>query len=131
MKCLVHRRLPDDRFFVRRPPLHPEHIHAEQASRLRSVWIDSSKWNAHSSVPYLFLAVDSCGNLKAGIPDPAIFMVCPVQVDVEVDPLSLRGNLKFFIAAYIVKVRADKNLRNVPIPELVSLGFRMWIRLEV
>ena len=43
-------------------------------------------------------------------------MVWFVQVNIQVDPFSLRRNLKLFVALDIPKIGADKDFGDIPIP---------------
>ena len=45
-------------------------------------------------------------------------MMGAMEIDVEVDPLTLRRDFELFIAPDILEIRADENLRDVPLPEL-------------
>src|SRR6185437_6004525 len=94
---------------------------------------DRNKWNPHRAIPYFFLGIDSRSHLKAGIPDPAIFVVRLVQIDVQIDPFSLGRNFKFLIVTYIFKIRTDKDFGNIPVPKLVRFFIRMraWFQIQL
>ena len=40
------------------------------------------------------------------------------QVDIEIDPLPLRGDFELPISPNVPEIRTDKNFGNIPIPEL-------------
>src|ERR1700750_2208130 len=58
-------------------------------------------------------------------------MMWLVEIDIEIDPLSLRGQLKFFVASEFLKVRADKSLRDIPIPKLIRFCRGVGLCLQI
>lgn len=48
-----------------------------------------------------------------------------VEIDVEVDPFALGGELELFIAPDVLIVEADEGFGDVPVPQLVRLGRRI------
>ena len=52
----------------------------------------------------MFLLVDSGEDLEARVPLPAVFVMWAVEVDIEVDPLTLRRDFEFFVALDIREV---------------------------
>src|ERR1039458_4630883 len=54
-----------------------------------------------------------------------------IEVDIQIDPLSLRRNLEFFVPFYVLEIRADERFRDIPIPKLVGLGRRIRIRRQI
>ncbi len=53
------------------------------------------------------------------------------QVDVKIDPFALRRDFELFIAPDILEIRADENLRDVPVPELEGVCQRIWIGFQI
>src|SRR6516164_1859482 len=58
-------------------------------------------------------------------------MVGSVEIDIEINPLSLRRYLEFFVASNVLEICADKSLGNIPVPELVRLGRCVGIGLQI
>src|SRR5664280_2368999 len=53
------------------------------------------------------------------------------QIDIEVDPFALRGNLKFLISLDILEVRTNKYLGDVPVPETECLRGSVGRGIEI
>ena len=54
-----------------------------------------------------------------------------IEIDIQINPLSLRRNLKFFVAFDVLEIRANERFRDIPIPKPVCLGRRIRIRLQI
>ena len=81
--------------------------------RIRS---DGEPGDAHEAVPDFLRRIDPCGDFTAGLPDPADFVRRVVEIDIEVDPLALRRDLKLLVAADVLEVSADEDFGNIPVP---------------
>src|SRR6266496_2233154 len=66
--------------------------------------------------------VDSRGHHKSGVPGPTVFVVGFVQVNIQVDPFSLRRNFKLSIVFDIMKIGTNEPLRHIPVPALICLS---------
>ena len=80
--------------------------------------VDRREGNTHGRVPGLRRAIDARGNLKSRVPLPTLLVMWLRQVDVKIDPFALGRDFELFIAPDILEIRADENLRDVPVPEL-------------
>src|SRR5215470_5186901 len=69
--------------------------------------------------------------MESGVPDPSVLMVRFIQIDIEINPLSLRRNFELLVALNVPEIRADENLSHVPVPELVGLCRRLRIRFQI
>ena len=58
-------------------------------------------------------------------------MIRFIEIDIEVDPLSLRRQFQFLVAQDHLEVRAGKRFGDIPVPKLVGFGRRIWIGLEM
>jgi hypothetical protein len=58
-------------------------------------------------------------------------MIGKIEIDIEVDPLPLRRNLKFLVSPDVVKVRADEQLGDIPIPKAVGFLYHNRRRLQI
>ena len=54
-----------------------------------------------------------------------------IEIDIEIDPLALGRDFEFLVSADILEIRAEKNLRDIPLPKFVRLALRFGIGLEV
>ena len=52
-----------------------------------------------------------------------------VEIDVQIS--ALLGRLEFFVAFYVLEIRADEHFRDIPIPKFVGLSRRIRIRLQM
>ena len=98
--------------------MRAEEVDPKGTAVRRRTLVDGHERNAHGRVPGFRRTVDAGGNLKSRIPLPAVLVLWLGQVDVQIDPFPLRRDLELFVAADVLKVRANKNLRDVPVPEL-------------
>ena len=95
-----------------------EEVDAECIAIRWRTLVDSSERNPHRRIPDLRRMVDARGNLKSRVPLPTLLVMWLRQVDVKIDPFALRRDFELFIAPDILEIRADENLRDVPVPEL-------------
>jgi hypothetical protein len=58
-------------------------------------------------------------------------MVWIMQVDVEINPFALGGNLKFLVPLNVVEVGANENFRDIPVPEFVGFFLGVGVRFEM
>ena len=79
----------------------------------------------------MFPLVDFGEDLEARVPFPAVFMMGAMEIDVEVDPLTLRRDFELFVTLDIRKVGANEGFGYLPVPELVGFLMRVWVRLEM
>jgi len=54
-----------------------------------------------------------------------------VEIDSEVDPFALRGDLKFFVTPNVAEVATNESLCHIPVPKLVRFSRGTWIGFEI
>ena len=54
-----------------------------------------------------------------------------VEVDIKVNPFSLRGNFEFLITFDIAEVGTDEHFSDIPLPQLVGFLGRDWRWLQI
>src|SRR5579863_6326242 len=93
--------------------------------------VDALDRNAHLAVPDLARGIDAGLHLETGIPQPAFFRMRTVAVDIQIDPLALRRHFELFVLPDVLKIRANENLRYIPIPKLIGLAGAARIRVQM
>ena len=130
VECIAHRRLPGNVFTVGQRSLAAEKIDSKSFARRRGRFAQSGPGNLHSAVPNFSFLIDTRCNLKAGVPNPAFFVMRFREVDVKVYPFALWRYLEFFIASNILEVRAYEDFCYIPIPKFIGLSCGAGIRLQ-
>jgi hypothetical protein len=116
MKRVAHGRPPEHLSPARRGTLAAKQINPKRLARRRRTILDGGKRYSHCSIPDLLRRIDAGGYYKPRIPDPAIFVMGLIQVDIEIDPFGLRGNLELFVFSNVLEIRTNKNLGYIPVP---------------
>src|ERR1039457_5823263 len=71
--------------------------------------------NHHLGVPEMQFLIDARLHLKSRVPGPSGLARVP-PVNIQIDPLAVRRNLKLAIAVDVLKIRPEKRLRHIPLP---------------
>src|ERR1035437_5801942 len=131
MKGALPGGLPGKRPPIRPRPLGAKEIDSQSVAIGGWAGVDGLVRNPHKARPDLCGLVDSSGDLESGIPHPRVFVARRIEIDIQVDPLPLRGDFEFPIPADVFEVGAYENLRYVPLPKFVSLSRCGGIRLQI
>src|SRR6185369_4887244 len=124
-------RLPDDRLAIGRRSLPAEEVDPERIAGRGGTRVHGRVGNPHEGVPGLSGLVDAGGDLESGVPHPSVFVPRSVQIDIEIDPFSLRRDLEFLVATNVLEVRTDKHFGHIPFPQLIGLGVRLWLGFQI
>src|SRR5215471_8273648 len=112
-------------------PLTAKQVDAHGISGDGGTRINRSEGNAHRSVPSVRAFIDAGFYFETGVPCPPVFVVRLAQIDIQIDPFSLRRDFKLLIALDIRKIGADEGFGNVPIPQLIRFFLSIRRRLQV
>ena len=104
MKAVAHRRLPGNLLRFWKRSLTAKEIYPQEIARRWRAVIDRRVWNSHCAVPDMRVPIDTRGDFESGVPGPATFVMRIVEIDIEIDPFTLRRKLEFFVALYVFKV---------------------------
>jgi hypothetical protein len=123
------RRLPNGKAVS--GPMSPAKIDTQGIPCGRGAGIQAGIRDAHKAEPDFFIIINSRGYFAARTPNPTLLMVRLVEIHIDIDPLALWRNLNLLISADVVRVGAEKYLRDIPVPELVGLVTQVGIGLEI
>ena len=115
-------RLPRYAFAVGRRALKAIKVDAQILTGLRLSFVNLAHRNAHLAVPDFIFLVDAGFDFKAGIPLPVVVGRIGVAINVQINPFAVWRDLEFGVAFNVLKIRADEDFSNIPLPEQV--GFR-------
>ena len=94
-------------------------IDAPFCASLDRLFADGFQRNARRCIPHVSFFVDAAQALPAGIPVSGRF-VCP-QIDIQVNPIAGRSNLKFLVPLDVGPIVAEKKFDHVTVPELEAI----------
>jgi hypothetical protein len=83
--------------------------------------VDSGIRNPHCALANVSSTVDWRRNLEAGIPGPTVLVMRFTEIDIQIDPLSLRRDFKFLIVLN-VEAPAEEDFDHIPIPQFAGFG---------
>src|SRR5262249_2623843 len=89
----THGRLPHDFFLLLGVTLGAKQVHPECRAGTRIGQAKSSKGDSQGGIPDVLGWIDPGSVLESGVPHPTLFVVRLMQIDVQINPLILRGDL--------------------------------------